>query len=53
MTREVLHRRLAILGAILVLGLFLFANAHLIAVAIGSQPACVATPDKAPARSAC
>lgn len=53
MTRDVLHRRLAILGAILAIGLFLSANAHLIAVAIGSQPACVATPDRAPARPAC
>ena len=41
MTRDRLQRRLAITGAILLAGLFVAANAHLVAVAYKSQPACV------------
>lgn len=53
MTRES-QKRLAILGAVVLAGLFLAANAHLLTVAVRSQPDCVApAPDKPPARRAC
>lgn len=49
-----LQKRLAILGAVLLTGLFVAANAHLIAVAFQSQSGCVApTPDRMPAKRAC
>lgn len=48
------QKRLAILGAIALVAVFLGANAHLITVAFRSQPGCVAvSPDRAPARHAC
>lgn len=48
------HNRLAILGAALLATLFIAANAHLITVAVRSQPACVAAdPGRAPARVDC
>jgi hypothetical protein len=47
------QRLAAIAGAVLVAGLVLGANAHLLAVAIGSQPGCVAEPAAMPAKSAC
>lgn len=34
------QRRLAILGALAFVGIFIAANAHLITVAFGSQPEC-------------
>lgn len=50
----VLQKRLAILGAVLLTGLFVAANAHLIAVAFQSQTGCVApAPDRMPAKPAC
>lgn len=53
MTR-VSQKRLAILGAVVLAGLFLAANAHLLTVAVRSQPDCVApAPDKPPAKRAC
>lgn len=49
-----LQKRLALIAALAALGLVLAANAHLVVVAFGSQPACVATDDAAaPARRAC
>ncbi len=48
------QKRIAILGAILAAGLFVAANAHLIAVAFQSQSDCVApAPDRMPAKRAC
>lgn len=47
------QRRAAIAGAVLLAGLFLGANAHLVAVAIGSQPGCVAQDAAMPAKPAC
>lgn len=47
------QRRAAIAGAVLAAGLFLGANAHLLAVAIGSQPGCVAQDAAMPAKPAC
>ena len=48
------QKRVAILGAALLAALFIAANAHLVTVAIRSQPACVAAdPDEAPGRTAC
>ncbi|MFA7434118.1 MAG: hypothetical protein WCZ72_10465 [Gemmobacter sp.] len=49
-----LQKRLALLGALAALGLVLAANAHLLAVALESRPACVATDAAAaPAKRAC
>ncbi|HRW15333.1 MAG: hypothetical protein KDJ78_00450 [Rhodobacteraceae bacterium] len=48
------QKRLALIGAFAALTLVLAANAHLLAVAFHSQPACVATEGTAmPARRAC
>lgn len=47
------QRRAAIAGAVLTAAIFLAANAHLLAVAITSQPECVAQDAAMPARSAC
>ncbi len=47
------QRRAAIAWVALVVGLFLGANAHLLAVAIGSQPECVARGAAMPAKPAC
>ena len=48
------QKRLAILGAVLLTGLFVTANAHLIAVALQSQTGCVTpAPDRLPAKPAC
>lgn len=48
------QKRLAILTAAIVIGLFLAANAHLFAVAFTSMPDCVQpSPGRAPARSVC
>ena len=44
---------LALAGAVLVVAVFVAANAHLLAVAIGSQPGCVVDKAKAPAKRAC
>lgn len=49
-----LQKRLALVAALAAMALVLAANAHLVVVAFGSQPACVATHDAAaPARRAC
>jgi hypothetical protein len=49
-----MQKRLSLLAAAILLGLFLAANAHLMMVAIGSQPACTASDSgPAPARRAC
>lgn len=47
------QRRAAIAGACLGVLLFLGANAHLVFVAIQSQPACTATADALPATRIC
>lgn len=48
------QRRLAILGTILAVGLFVAANAHLIIFAFQSQNGCVTpAPDRMPAKRAC
>ncbi|MCR8723893.1 hypothetical protein [Frigidibacter sp. ROC022] len=48
------QRRLAILGALLLAGLFVAANIHLLGVALTSRSACVpAAPDKPPAKRVC
>ena len=47
------QKRLAILAGLGFVTAVLAANAHLIGVAVLSQPACVAAPDRAPARPAC
>lgn len=48
------QRRLALAGAAAALGLVLAANAHLVAVAVDSQPDCVAVDGgAAPAKRAC
>ena len=41
MTRDRLHKRIAVAGAILAAAVFVAANAHLVTVAYQSQPACV------------
>lgn len=49
-----LQKRLALIAALAAMALVLAANAHLVVVAFGSQPACVATEAAAaPARRAC
>ncbi|MFX0543268.1 hypothetical protein ACEWPM_016295 [Roseovarius sp. S4756] len=47
------QRRLAISGAFLAIGLFIAANAHLIAVAMDSQPDCTLSERAAAAKPAC
>ncbi|MEI2806118.1 hypothetical protein [Albidovulum sp.] len=47
------QRLAAIAGAVLAATVFVGANAHLLTVAIGSQPGCVAEPAAMPAKSAC
>jgi hypothetical protein len=47
-----LQKRLALGAALVAVAVVLAANARLVALAIGSQPACVAT-DAAPAKRAC
>ncbi len=52
--KTVTQKRLAIMGALAALGIFIVANAQLITVAFRTQPACVAVTDAAlPARHAC
>lgn len=45
--------RLAIAGALLVAGVFAAANAHLVTVAVRSQPDCTLSAHAAPAKPAC
>lgn len=54
MTRDRLHKCLAIAGAVLAIAVFAAANVHLITVAYRSQPACI-TPaaGHAPASPGC
>lgn len=48
------QKHLALLGAFVVLGLILAANAHLLTRALSSQPACVAVDSaSAPAKRVC
>ena len=48
------QKRLAIIGAVLLVAVFIAANVHLITVAMQSQSRCIApAPDKAPAKLAC
>ncbi|WP_165802875.1 hypothetical protein [Pelagivirga sediminicola] len=47
------QRRLAITGALLAAGVFVAANAHLITVAINSQPDCTLSAQAAAAKPAC
>jgi len=48
------QKRLAVLAALLAVTVVVCANAHLLAVAFGSQPPCVAEDDAAvPAKRAC
>lgn len=48
------QKRLATVGALALVGLFIAANAQFIAAAFRSQPACVATADAAmPAKRVC
>ena len=48
------QRHLALLGGAAVIGLVLAANAHLVIVALGSQPACAAVEGAAvPAKPSC
>ena len=48
------QKRLAVLGALAAFGLVVAANAHLVAAALHSQPACVAVDGAAaPAKRAC
>ncbi|SEL04602.1 hypothetical protein [Roseovarius nanhaiticus] len=47
------QRRLAITGAFLAIGLFIAANAHLITVALNSQPDCTLSERAAAAKPAC
>lgn len=47
------QRRLAIAAVVAGVALFVAANAHLLAVALGSQPACIAVADAAPASRVC
>ncbi|MCC7320007.1 MAG: hypothetical protein IT542_03415 [Rubellimicrobium sp.] len=50
----VAQKRLAVAGALAVVAVFVGANAHLIATAFASHPACATiTADRAPARDAC
>lgn len=54
MIRRVRQAHWAILSAILFVGLLLAANAHLVAVAVSSQPECLpAAEGQAPARARC
>lgn len=49
-----LQKRLAILGAVVLVCLVLAANAHMVTLAFLSQPACVAPdPGRQPARPGC
>ncbi|MFV0246023.1 MAG: hypothetical protein ACK5IB_13535 [Qingshengfaniella sp.] len=47
------QKRLAVLGALALIAVFLGANAHLLTVAFGSQPECRAVAHAAPAKTAC
>lgn len=48
------QKRLALLGAVVVIGVILAANAHLLTRALSSQPACVTVDGaSAPAKRAC
>ncbi|MGE0847449.1 MAG: hypothetical protein AB7L41_14365 [Flavobacteriaceae bacterium] len=47
------QKRLAVAAAIAATAAFIGANAHLLAVAIGSQPACAVVAGAAPAKPAC
>ena len=47
------QKLLAIAAAVAVAAGFVAANAHLLAVAVGSQPACTALAEAEPARRAC
>ena len=47
------QKRLAIAAAVTGAAVFLAANAHLLAVALNSQPACAAVTGAAPAKPAC
>lgn len=47
------QKRLAIAAAVTGAAVFLAANAHLLAVALDSQPACAAVTGAAPAKRAC
>ncbi len=47
------QKRLAIAGAIAAALLFIAANAHLLMVAVGSQPECAAAAGAMPAKRAC
>ena len=47
------QRRLAITGALVATGVFIAANAHLVTVAISSQPDCTLSAQAAAAKPAC
>lgn len=47
------QKRLAILAALAGLALFVTANLHLLAVAVGSQPACAVIAGATPSRPIC
>ena len=47
------QKRLAILAALVMVGFVLAANAHLVTVAVQSQPACVAVDGAEPSKRAC
>ncbi len=47
------QKRLALAGAIAAAALFVAANAHLLTVALRSQPECMARAHAEPARRAC
>lgn len=47
------QRRLAIAGAVLAIGVFAAANAHLITVAVSSQPDCILSERATAAKPAC
>ncbi|WP_166433973.1 hypothetical protein [Roseovarius spongiae] len=49
----VTQRRLAIIGALLGVGVFIAANAHLVTVAVQSQPDCTLSEHAAAAKPAC
>lgn len=54
MIRAGRQKHLAVAGAILLVALFIAANAHLVTIAISSQPVCVSPmPGHAPAVADC
>ncbi len=47
------QKRTAVVGAIVLASVFILANVRLVTLAVGSEPACAARVDAAPAKQIC